>query len=199
MTEKLILASASPRRMELLAQIGITPDAVIPADIDETPHHGEHPRHYVQRMAHEKNIAVAAAHQGSFCLAADTVVCLGRRILGKPADVDEARQFLKLLSGRRHQVMTALTVSTPCPKDGPRPTASRLAVSSVKFARLDNAAIDAYIATGEWQGKAGGYGIQGAAAQYIQWMDGSYTGIVGLPCFETAQCLKGLGFHGRKG
>ncbi len=195
MMDKLILASASPRRLELLAQIGITPADVVPADIDETPHKGEHPRHYVMRMAAEKRAAIAAAYHDSFCLAADTVVCLGQRILGKPADEAEARNFLKLLSGRRHRVLTALNLSSPIQPDGTTPSTARISVSSVKFMRMDTAAIDAYITTGEWQGKAGGYGIQGAAAQYIQWMDGSYTGIVGLPCFETAQCLKGLGYQ----
>ena len=192
MTDKLILASASPRRLELLAQIEITPDAVVPADIDETPHAQERPRNYVMRMAVEKHHVVASQHVDAFCLAADTVVCLGHRILGKPEDEAEARAFLKMLSGRRHRVMTAVAISKPHHKDKP---ATRLAVASVKFARLDDQAIEDYIQTDEWRGKAGGYGIQGAAARYIQWMDGSYTGIVGLPCFETAQLFKGLGYH----
>ena len=191
MTDKLILASASPRRLELLAQIGITPDAVIPADIDETPHQNERPRDYVMRMAIQKHQAVAAHHHDVFCLSADTVVTLGHRILGKPEDEREARSFLKLLSGRRHRVMTAIALSKP---HEIKPV-TRLAVASVKFARLDHQAIDDYIATDEWRGKAGGYGIQGYAARYVQWMDGSYTGIVGLPCFEVSQVLKGLGFQ----
>ena len=192
MTDKLILASASPRRLELLAQIGIMPDAVVPADIEETPHAQERPRDYVMRMAVEKHHVVASRHSEAFCLAADTVVCLGQRILGKPEDEAEACAFLKMLSGRRHRVMTAVAISKPHHQDKP---ATRLAVASVKFARLDDQAIEDYIQTDEWRGKAGGYGIQGAAARYIQWMDGSYTGIVGLPCFETAQLFKGLGYR----
>ena len=190
MTNKLILASASPRRLELLAQIGIVPDQVCPADIDETPYNNERPRDYVMRMARQKHDAVSNDFSGHFCLAADTVVCLGLRILGKPADEAEARYFLQKLSGRRHKVLTALAVSAP----GQDKLSVRLVSSSVKFARLDAQSIDTYLATGEWQGKAGGYGIQGYAARYVQWMDGSYTGIVGLPCFETSQLLRGQGF-----
>ena len=192
MTTKLILASASPRRLELLAQIGITPDAVLPADIDETPRPQERPRDYVMRMAIEKHHAIAKDQSDAFCLAADTVVSLGHRILGKPEDEAEARQFLKLLSGRRHRVMTAIAISNPDHAENP---VTRLVNASVKFMRLDDQAVDDYIDCGEWRGKAGGYGIQGAAARYIQWMEGSYTGIVGLPCFETSQVLKGLGYR----
>ena len=193
MTNRLILASASPRRLELLAQIGIVPDQVIPADIDETPQSGERPRDYVMRMAQEKNVAIASIHPDHFCLSADTVVCLGPRILGKPRDEAEATAFLHNLSGRRHRVMTAITLSAPA-SSSPVSSASRLVTSTVTFARLDQAQIDAYIATGEWQGKAGGYAIQGHAARHIRWMDGSYTAIVGLPCFEVSQLLRGQGF-----
>jgi septum formation protein len=191
----LILASASPRRLELLGRIGITPDSVNPADIDEAPMKREHPRRYVLRMATEKHAAIAKDHPMSFCLAADTVVCLGRRILGKPEAEVEARSFLKMLSGRRHRVLTAIAVSAPF-DDGQLPqVVTRVVDASVKFSRLHETAIDEYIATGEWQGKAGGYAIQGYAARYIQWMEGSYTGIVGLPCFEVAQVLAGLGYR----
>jgi septum formation protein len=191
----LILASASPRRLELLSLIGITPDAVIPADIDELPLEGERPRQYVMRMATEKHAVVAKDHPTSFCLAADTVVCLGHRIFGKPEGEAEARTFLKTLSGRRHRVITAIAISTPFDDDQFPQATTRLVDASVKFSRLHETAIDDYIATGEWQGKAGGYAIQGYAARYIQWMGGSYTGIVGLPCFEVAQVLTGLGYR----
>lgn len=197
MTTGLILASASPRRLELLAQIGITPDQIIPADIDETPAHRERPRDYVLRMAREKHAAIAADFPDQCCLAADTVVCLGARILGKPEDEDDARRFLTSLSGRRHRVMTAIALSGPSANSSANP-ATRLVTSSVKFARLDQTQIDDYIAAGEWQGKAGGYGIQGQAARHIQWIEGSYTSIVGLPCFEVSQLLRGLGFFGKE-
>ena len=144
------------------------------------------------RMAIEKHDAIAKDQSDAFCLAADTVVSLGHRILGKPEDEVEARQFLKLLSGRRHRVMTAIAISNLDQSEKP---VTRLVNASVKFMRLDDQAIDDYIECGEWRGKAGGYGIQGAAARYIQWMEGSYTGIVGLPCFETSQVLKGLGYR----
>ena len=200
MTKELILASASPRRCELLAQIGIVPNQIIPADIDEMPKHRERPREYVLRMALEKHAAVASDYPKNYCLAADTVVCLGPRILGKPLDEADARYFLSLLSGRRHRVMTAVALSGPSQEKDKKPQMpprTRLVTSTVKFVRLDTAQIDDYIATGEWQGKAGGYGIQGQAARFIQWMDGSYTAIVGLPCFEVSQLLRGLGFFGK--
>lgn len=188
-TPKLILASASPRRLELLGQMNIVPDAIIPADIDETPFQAERPRDYAKRMAGEKLNAIIDQCEGDFCLAADTVVACGRRILGKPEDEHQARDFLKLLSGRRHQVMTSVAIKSDIGQ-----IAERLSISSVKLNRLDLGEIDAYIASQEWQGKAGGYGIQGLAAKHITWINGSYTGIVGLPLFETGQMLKGLGF-----
>ncbi len=183
----LVLASASPRRLALLAQIGITPDQVRPADIDETPHRAELPRPYAERLAREK--ALAAALPGSFTLAADTVVALGRRILPKAADAAEVRTCLSLLSGRRHHVLTAVAL---CGPDG------RLSVrtvdSVVGFARLTAAQIDAYVATAEGEGKAGGYAIQGLAAAFVRFLSGSYSGVVGLPLHETAQLLRGQGW-----
>jgi len=180
----LILASASPRRLALLAQIGITPDQVIPADIDETPRAGELPRPYAERVAREKAAAVAVP--GAFVLAADTVVAVGRRILGKAETAAEARACLELLSGRRHHVLTALTLITPSGE-----TSHRVCDSAVIFNRLTATELDTYIATGEWHGKAGGYAMQGHAAAFIRALSGSYSGVVGLPLFETAQLLNG--------
>lgn len=191
---QLILASASPRRQELLAQIGITPHKICPADIDETPHDGELPRAYARRMAAEKVALVASDHHQHYCLAADTVVAMGRRILGKPADANEAKLFLEKLSGRRHQVITSVALTAPSKNVADLDIRVRLSASTVKFNRLNAEHIADYIASGEWQGKAGGYGIQGYAARHIAWMEGSYTGVVGLPLFETSQLLSGLGF-----
>lgn len=183
----LILASASPRRLALLAQIGITPDAVTPTDTDETPHKGEAPRPYAQRLARAK--AEAAHRDGAFILAADTVVAVGRRILPKAETPAQARTCLDLLSGRRHTVLTAVVLHGP---DGRK--AERVSETAVAFARLTEAQIMAYIATGEWQGKAGGYAIQGAAAAHIRFLSGSHSSVIGLPLFETAQLLRGLGY-----
>ncbi len=183
----LILASASPRRVALLAQIGITPARVVAADIDETPYPAELPRPHAERLAREK--AAHVAEPGCFTLAADTVVAVGRRILGKANTAQDARTCLKLLSGRRHHVITAVTLVAP---DG---TAShRCSDTSVIFNRLSARDIDDYVATGEWEGKAGGYAIQGHAAAFARQIMGSYSGIVGLPLFETAQLLKGRGY-----
>jgi septum formation protein len=168
----------------LLAQIGIVPDRVVPADIDETPKRAELPRVYAIRMAREKAARVAVP--GSFTLAADTVVAVGRRILGKAETAADAAACLKLLSGRRHHVVTALTLVTP---DGAQ--SHRVSDSTVVFARLTAAQIDAYVATGEWTGKAGGYAVQGRAAAFVRALHGSYSGVVGLPLFETAQLLAG--------
>jgi septum formation protein len=183
----LVLASASPRRLALLAQIGIVPDRVIATDIDETPLRDELPRQYVQRVARAKAAAVDAPE--CFVLAADTVVAVGRRILPKAEHESDTRRCLALLSGRRHQVMTAIALRAP---DGKQ--RERLVQSVVGFARLSEPQIAAYIACGEWHGKAGGYAIQGCAAAFVRFLSGSYSGAVGLPLFETAQLLRGSGW-----
>jgi septum formation protein len=187
---KLVLASASPRRLELLAQIGITPDAVDPAEIDEAPLKAELPAPYVLRLARAKAAAVAPRHPDAFILAADTIVACGRRILGKPEDEAAVRRFLALLSGRRHRVYGGVAVIAP---DGR--TATRRVVSQVAFKRLSESELAAYVATGEWGGKAGGYAIQGRGAMLVSWMQGSYSNVVGLPLFEVAQLLTGLGYR----
>ena len=186
----LVLASASPRRLDLLRQIGIAPDAVDPADIDETPARGELPPGHVVRLAGEKAAAVAPRHPGAFILAADTVVACGRRILPKAEDEPTARACLALLSGRRHRVYGGVVLIAP---DGRRGV--RRVVSQVAFKRLSDAEIAAYLAGGEWRGKAGGYAIQGRAAALIGWIGGSYSNVVGLPLFETAQLLAGYGYR----
>jgi septum formation protein len=183
----LVLASASPQRLELLAQIGVTPDRVLAADIDETPRRDELPRRYAQRVARAKADAVRV--DGAFVLAADTVVAAGRRILPKADTALQAQTCLALLSGRRHRVLTAVVLTAP---DGRR--SERLAESIVTFSRLTKRDIDAYIASGEWSGKAGGYAIQGLAAGFIRFLSGSHSNVVGLPLFETAQLLRGFGW-----
>jgi septum formation protein len=184
---RLLLASASQRRIDLLAQIGIVPDTILPADIDETPRPGELPRQLALRLAHGKLDRVARAD--AFTLAADTVVCAGRHILPKPTTEAEARRCLTLLSGRRHRVITAVAVRSP---DGREPI--RVATSIVTFARLTHEQIETYLRTGEWQSKAGGYAIQGRAAAFVRFLSGSHSNVVGLPLFETAQLLRGLGY-----
>ena len=184
---RLILASASPRRRELLAQIGVVPDAMLSTDIDETPRRDELPRALAQRLARAK--AEAAATGGAFVLAADTVVAVGRRILPKAETEEQVRACLALLSGRRHRVLSAVVVRAP---DGRQ--AERLAETAVTFARLTPGQIGAYLACGEWHGKAGGYAIQGRIAAHVRALSGSYSGVVGLPLFETAQLLRGLGY-----
>lgn len=183
---KLILGSASPRRKDLLAQIGLVPDAILPPDIDEDPRKGELPRPYCARIASEKAFAVAAGPE-DVVLCADTTVALGRRILGKPASAAEAAKFLVLLGGRRHEVITSVAV-----RRGDR-LWTRDVVSVVKFKRLSDDELNFYLASGEWQGKAGGYGIQGLAGAFVTWMQGSFTGVVGLPVAETAQLLAAAG------
>lgn len=186
---RLILASASPRRRDLLAQIGVTPDRILAPEIDETPRRSELPRPYCLRMAEQKAAAVAAeAEAGALVLAADTTVALGRRILGKPGSAAEAAEFLFALSGRRHRVITAIAL-----RAGAR-TTSRAVVSTVRMKRLSDIEVNAYLASGEWQGKAGGYGIQGLAGALVPWLSGSFTGIVGLPLAETAQLLAAAGY-----
>lgn len=183
----LILASASPRRRELLTRLGIAPAAIAPADIDETPHKGELPRDYARRMAQEK--AEAAASDDGFVLAGDTVVAVGRRILPKAEDEATARRCLELISGRRHRVLSAIAVRAP---DGTM--RERLSETIVIFKRLSAQEIDAYIASGEWDGKAGGYAIQGIAEGLITRIQGSHSGVVGLPLYETRALLTAAGF-----
>lgn len=184
---RLILGSASPRRKELLAQMGLVPDAILPPDLDEAPRKGELPRPYAARLAEEKARAVPAGPE-DVVLCADTTVALGRRILVKPADAAEAAAFLALLGGRRHEVITAVAV-----RRGDR-IWQRESVSVVKMKRLSDAEMNGYLATGEWQGKAGGYGIQGLAGALIPWIQGSYSGIMGLPVAETAALLMAAGY-----
>lgn len=186
----LVLASASPRRLELLRQVGLMPDCIDPAGIDETPRRGELPPAHAMRLAEEKAQAVSRRHPGAYVLAADTVVACGRRILPKPEDEGSARSCLELLSGRRHRVHGAIVVVSP---DGR--SVSRRVESQVSFKRLSEAEIGAYLRTGEWQGKAGGYAIQGRAAALIRWISGSYSNVVGLPLFETTQLLAGHGYR----
>ncbi|MCX7372967.1 MAG: Maf family protein [Alphaproteobacteria bacterium] len=183
----LILASGSPRRLELLARIGVVPDEVRAADIDETPLKAELPRLLAARLSRAK--ADAAAIPGALVLAADTVVGVGQRILGKARDADEARRFLELLSGRRHRVITGVVLAGPGAE-----RRARLVTSIVTFQRLTAAQIDAYLATDEWRGKAGAYAIQGAAEAWCRFLSGSHSNVVGLPLHETAQLLRGAGW-----
>jgi septum formation protein len=183
----LTLASASPRRRELLARLGVEPAKIAPADIDETPLKGELPRDYAKRMAREK--AVAAQSNDGYVLAGDTVVAAGRRILPKAEDETTARDCLKLLSGRRHRVLSSIALLAP---DGNM--RERLNETVVRFKVLSHEDISAYLASGEWDGKAGGYAIQGAAEGLIQWIQGSHSGVMGLPLYETRTLLKAAGF-----
>jgi septum formation protein len=189
----LVLASASPRRVDLLGQIGFPPDLVAPADIDETPLKDETPLRHAERLAAEKARKIAADHPESFVLGADTVVACGRRILPKAEDATTARKCLTLLSGRRHRVFGGVALVGP---DGK--VALRRVQSVVIFKRLDEGEIDWYLASGEWHGKAGGYAIQGLAARFVREIIGSYSNIVGLPLFETAQLLIGRGVRSGK-
>ena len=182
----LTLASASPRRRDLLARLGVEPGAVCPAEIDETPLKGELPRAYALRMGEEKARAVVAP---GFVLAGDTVVAAGRRILPKTETEAEAPRCLEMLSGRRHTVLSSVVLRAP---DGSLRT--RLNENVVRFKPLSREEVDAYIAGGEWQGKAGGYAIQGSAEALIQWMRGSHSGVMGLPLYETRALLKSAGF-----
>lgn len=186
-TLSLILGSGSPRRLELLAQLGVTPAAVRPPEINEDPRKGELPRDYVKRIAREKAAAVTA-NADEVVLCADTTVALGRRIMGKPANAGEAAAFLYALSGRRHKVITAVAV-----KRGDHVWLKDVQ-STVAMKQLADAELNAYLATGDWHGKAGGYAIQGPAGAFIPWINGSYTGIVGLPLTETAGLLTAAGF-----
>jgi len=184
---RLILGSGSPRRKELLGQIGVVADDIRPPDIDETPRKSEQPRPYCARMAREKVQAVTA-DADDIVLCADTTVALGRRILGKPADVGEAAEFLLAMSGRRHRVITAVAV-----RRGDR-IWEKDVVTDVRMKRLSDDELNAYLATNDWQGKAGGYGIQGPAGALIPWISGSFTAVVGLPLAETAGLLTAAGY-----
>ena len=183
---RLILGSGSPRRLELLAQLGLVPDAVRAPDINEDPRPDEKPRDYVRRMALEKAEASDCAAD-EVVLCADTTVAVGRRILGKPEDASEAEAFLRMMSGRRHRVITALSVKTPTGitvKDN---------VTAVRMKRLSDAEIAGYLATDDWRGKAGGYAIQGPAGAFIPWIGGSFAAVMGLPLVETANLLQNAG------
>lgn len=184
----LVLASASPRRRDLLAQIGIVPAAITPAAVDERPHPRELPRALALRLAEAKARLIAAGAPAGVVLAADTVVARGRRILPKPEDLHEARRCLVLLSGARHRVYGGIAVAEPSGR-----VRTRLAITVVAFKRLGEDEIEDYLASGEWQDKAGGYAIQGRAAVFVRQMIGSYSNVVGLPLFETAALLRAAG------
>ena len=193
--QQLVLASASPRRLDLLQQIHIIPDQILPADSDETPYHREHPNDYALRMACEKALLVAnrlaEARAGPFVLAGDTVVAAGRRILPKARTEQQARACLSILSGRRHRVYGGIALCLP---DGS--LRHRLVTSHVRFRRLSALDIDHYVDRGDWQGKAGGYAIQGLAARFIRAIDGSYSNIVGFSIYDVAAMLDAAGWRG---
>lgn len=195
-SQKLILASGSPRRVELLAQVGVEPDRLMPMEVDETPKRSEHPRSLARRLSREKGEAAMAAVKGDptfkdhYILAADTVVSVGRRGIGKPQLLDEASNALYLLSGRSHRVFTALCLITPS-----RKVRQSIVETRVRFKRLSRVEIDSYLASGQWRGKAGGYAIQGLAGAFVVKMVGSYSNVVGLPLYETVNLLTGEGFE----
>ncbi|HIM45642.1 MAG TPA: septum formation protein Maf [Alphaproteobacteria bacterium] len=189
---RLVLASASERRLDLLTQIGVIPDLVDPADIDEAVKKGELPRAHAERLAGEKAAAVAARHLDDVVLAADTVVACGRRILPKAETPEQARDCLALLSGRRHLVISAVCLALPGGT-----VRARVVETAVRFKRLEAGEIETYMQTDEWRGKAGGYAIQGHAAAFVAWINGSYSNVVGLPLFETHALLNGAGLSGR--
>ncbi len=190
----LVLASASPRRLELLRQVGIEPDLVDPADIDETPLRDETPRRLVARLAIGKAQAGAARHPEAWVLAADTIVAVGRRILGKPENEADARRMLTLLSGRPHKVLTGVAVIAPEGR-----TASRVVESRITFKRITDRELDAFIAGGDWTDASGGYKIHKLAGAFVTDISGSYTSVVGLPLYETLNLLGGLGWRGGPG
>lgn len=200
LTHKLILASGSPRRVELLAQTGIEPARLMPMDIDEAPRKTEHPRSLARRLSAEKAGAALQALEhdaewkGSFILAADTVVSVGRRILLKTETTDEVLAALNLLSGRNHRVYTGICLATPSGK-----LRQKVIDTKVRFKRLSSKEIDSYIASGQWRGKAGGYAIQGIAGSFVVKLVGSYTNVVGLPLYETTSLLAGEGFNVQQG
>jgi septum formation protein len=186
---RLVLASGSARRLDLLRQIGLEPALIEAPDIDETPQKDETPRLLVARLAREKARAVAGRHPDAFVLAADTVVAVGRRVLNKPDDEADARRMLALMSGRAHRVLTGVAVVAPAGR-----LAERISETRVRFKRLSQPEIAAYLASGEWIGKAGAYGVQGRAGAFMMTLSGSYTSVVGLPLYETKALLVGLGF-----
>ena len=194
MTAALVLASASPRRVELLAQIGVIPDRIDPADIDETPGPEETAVRLAERLARAKAIATASRHPDAFVLAADTVVAVGRRILPKTETDEDARACLALLSGRAHQVFSGVSLRHP---DGR--LSARVSRTRVRMKRLTPDEIEGYLRAGEWQGKAGGYAIQGRAGGFVLDLSGSYSGVVGLPLYETLCLLDGLGWKAPTG
>lgn len=193
--QKLILASGSPRRIELLQQAGIEPDRIMPADVDETPERSEHPRSLAKRLSRVKAETALAKlrHEpdwdGGYILAADTVVAVGRRILPKTELVDEASNCLRLLSGRSHRVYSGICLITPGGK-----VRQKLVESRVRFKRLSREELESYLASGQWRGKAGGYAIQGLAGSFVVKLVGSYTNVVGLPLYETVNLLAGDGY-----
>jgi septum formation protein len=186
----LILASASPRRLDLLARIGVVPDKVVPADIDESVPKGELPRDHALRLASEKAEAVAKNHPGALVLAADTVVAVGRRILPKVEDEATLRACMKLLSGRRHRVLTGVALTAPG-----QALRTRIVETMIAMKRLSDEEIDFYAGHGEWRGKAGGYALQGYGEVYVRYIAGSYSNVVGLPLAETRNLLKGAGYN----
>ena len=186
---KLVLASASPRRLDLLARIGVTPDAVDPAHIDENVSPGELPRDHALRLAIEKAEAVEARHPNALVLAADTVVAVGRRILPKVEDEETLRNCMKLLSGRRHRILTGVALAIPGDK-----ARSRLVETTIAMKRLSDEEIDYYAGHGEWHGKAGGYALQGYGEVYVRHIAGSYSNVVGLPLAETRHLLRSAGY-----
>ena len=187
---RLILASASPRRLDLLARIGVVPDAVVPAEIDESVPRDELPRDHALRLAREKAEAIAASEPDALVLAADTVVAVGRRILPKVEDEDTLRACMKLLSGRRHRVMTGVALAAPA-----QPLRTRLVETTIAMKPLSSEEIDYYAAHGEWRGKAGGYALQGYGEVYVRYISGSYSNVVGLPLAETRNLLKAAGYQ----
>ena len=186
---KFILASSSPQRKKLLETIGIIPDDIVPANIDETPKKNEKPKDFALRMSKEKGLSVAKNNLNSFILSGDTIVAAGRRIIGKPSSKNEAEKILKLLSGRRHRVLSAFTLIKPGGSE-----ITKVVVSRVKFSRLSDKEINEYLDTNEWQGKAGGYAIQGRASSFVPWLSGSYTGVMGFPMNEIKNVLESSGW-----
>lgn len=185
---KLILASSSPQRINLLKQVAIIPEKIIPADIDETPKKRELPRDYVKRIAIEKAEKVFANNKEHFVLAADTIASLGTRIIGKAENESEARKFVKLISGRRHKVLSGVCVISP---DGKKRI--KIVTTTVKFRMMTSEEIENYLSTNEWVGKSGCFAIQGRAGEFIEWINGSFSNVIGLPLYETCQMLKSAG------